>query len=126
MLSDLLPNATSTLGDLLKKAKVAANSWNQKDIVEKIEMLEAAFAEAKLQTNHDNWQVNTAVHFNTWADLTKEDFTPVVTAFKEFTSSFGCVTCEEMYFVAPVRGKKEALRCGCGGLNLNLLKKSLS
>jgi len=28
-----------------------------------------------------------------------------------------------MYFVAPDRGKKEALRCGCGGLNLNLLKK---
>ncbi|WP_316978904.1 ATP-binding protein [Shumkonia mesophila] len=123
VLSDLLPNATSTLGDLLKKAKVAASSWNQRDVIEKIEMLEVAFDEAKIQTNYDNWQVNAAVHFNAWADLKKEDFAPVVTAFKALTDSFGCATCEEMYFVAPDRGRKEALRCGCGELNLNLLQK---
>ncbi|WP_042778902.1 hypothetical protein, partial [Sinorhizobium fredii] len=64
-----------------------------------------------------------AVHFNEWADLHKADFTPVVAAFRGFTSSFGCTTCGEMYFVAPDRGKKEALRCGCGTLNLNLLQK---
>jgi hypothetical protein len=123
VLSDLLPNATSTLGDLLKKAKVTANSWNQKDVIAKIEAREVAFTEAKVKTNHEQWQVNAAVHFNAWADLKKEDFAPVVTAFKAFAGSFGCVTCEEMYFVAPDRGKKEALRCGCGGLNLNLLQK---
>ena len=123
VLGDLLPNATSSLGDLLKKSKVAAASWNQEDVIEKIETLEAAFAEAKGQTGHDNWQVNAATHFNAWADLKKEDFTPVVRAFKAFISSFSCATCEEMYFVAPDRGRKEALRCGCGGLNLNLLQK---
>jgi len=124
VLNDLLPNAISALGDLLKKAKAAANSWNQKDVIGKIEIFDAAFAESKLKTNHDNWQVNAAVHFNAWADLKKEDFAPVVTAFKAFTSSFRCVTCEEMYFVTPDRGKKEALRCGCGELNLNLLQKA--
>jgi len=123
MLGDLLPNATSTLGDLLKKAKVAANSWNQKDVVERITAIEAAFAEAKVKTGFENWQINTAVHFNEWADLKKEDFAPVVAAFRGFAGSFGCVTCGEMYFVAPDRGKKEALRCGCGTLNLNLLQK---
>ena len=123
VLGDLLPSATSSLGDLLKKSKVAATSWNQEDVIEKIETLEAAFAEAKGQTGHDNWQVNAATHFNVWADLKKEDFTPVVRAFKAFISSFSCATCEEMYFVAPDRGRKEALRCGCGGLNLNLLQK---
>ncbi|QGM46101.1 ATP-binding protein [Methylocystis heyeri] len=123
MLGDLLPNATSTLGDLLKKAKVAANSWNQKDVVERIGAIEVAFAEAKAKTGYENWQINTAVHFNEWADLKKEDFTPVVSAFRTFTGAFGCGTCNEMYFVAPDRGKKEALRCGCGDLNLNLLQK---
>ncbi|MGN7880717.1 AAA family ATPase [Ensifer sp. 22460] len=122
-LGDLLPNATSTLGDLLKKAKFAANSWNQKDVVERISAIEAAYTEAKAKTGYDNWQINTAVHFNEWADLQKADFTPVVSAFRGFTSSFGCTTCGEMYFVAPDRGKKEALRCGCGTLNLNLLQK---
>jgi len=123
MLGDLLPNATSALGELLKKAKAAANSWNQKDIIEKIEAIETTFGEAKVKTNHQQWQVNTAVHFNAWADLKKEDFTPVVAAFKAFSGSFGCATCGEMYFVTPDRGRKEALRCGCGGLNLNLLQK---
>lgn len=123
MLGDLLPNATSSLGELLKKAKVAANSWNQKDVVERISAIEVAFGEAKTKTGYENWQINTAVHFNEWADLKKEDFAPVITAFRAFTGAFGCSTCNEMYFVAPDRGKKEALRCGCGSLNLNLLQK---
>lgn len=123
MLGDLLPNATSSLGDLLKKAKVAANSWNQQDVVARITTLESAFVEAKTTTGHDTWQINTAVHFNEWADLTKEDFAPVVSAFRDFTRAFACDTCSEMYFVAPTRGKKEGLRCGCGALNLNLLQK---
>ncbi len=123
MLGDLLPNATSTLGDLLKKAKVAANSCNQKDVVERIGAIEVAFGEAKTKTGYETWQINTAVHFNERADLKKEDFAPVVSAFRAFTGAFGCDTCNEMYFVAPDRGKKEALRCGCGTLNLNLLQK---
>lgn len=43
MLGDLLPNATSSLGSLLKKGKTAANSWGQKDVVERITAIEAAF-----------------------------------------------------------------------------------
>ena len=78
---------------------------------------------AKVKTGYDNWQVNTAVHFNEWADLKKEDFGSVVAAFREFTSSYACDTCGKMYSVSPDRGKKEALRCGCGKLNLNLLEK---
>ncbi|TXL76397.1 chromosome segregation protein SMC [Vineibacter terrae] len=123
VLGDLLPSATSMLGDLFKKSKVAANSWNQKEVVERITAIETAFSEAKVKTGFENWQINTAVHFNEWANFKKEDFTPVVTAFRGFTGAFACKTCSEMYFVAPDRGKKEALRCGCGTLNLNLLQK---
>jgi recombinational DNA repair ATPase RecF len=122
-LGDLLPNATSALGESLKKAKAAANSWNQKDLVEKITAIEAAFVATKTKTGHENWQINTAVHFNDWADLKREDFALVVTAFQAFTGAFSCESCNEMYSVTPNRGKKEALRCGCGTLNLNLLPK---
>jgi len=123
MLGDLLPSATKTLSELLKRAKDAANSWNQKDAVGRISTIELSFTEAKNKTGYENWQINTAVHFNEWADLKKEDFTPVVSAFRTFTGAFGCSTCNEMYIVTPNRGKKEALRCGCGSLNLNLLRK---
>jgi hypothetical protein len=69
------------------------------------------------------WQINTAVHFNAWADLKKEDFIPVVAAFKLFGESFRCAGCAEMYFVTPDRGSKEALRCSCSAVNLNLIPK---
>ncbi len=75
--------------------------------MEHITAIETAFTEAKVKTGFDSWQINTAVHLNEWADLKKEDFSPVVTAFREFTASFGCGTCSEMYFVAPERGKKK-------------------
>jgi recombinational DNA repair ATPase RecF len=123
-LGDLLPNATSSLGDLLKKAKKAASSWSQEEVLDRIAAIEATFGEVKARTNHDNWQINTAVHFNEWADLKREDFAPVVAAFKGFVDAFECPTCSELYHVAPSRGKKEALRCGCGGLNLNLVAKA--
>ena len=35
---------------------------------------------AKQATNVDQWQVNTGVHYNSWADLGKGDFVPVVSA----------------------------------------------
>lgn len=124
MLGDLLPNATAALGELFKKAKVAANSWNQTDVIEAIVTRESAFTAAKTQTGHEQWQVNTAVHFNDWADLQKQDFQPVVTAFRAFVGGFSCSACDEMFYVAPERGKKEGLRCDCGGLNLNLVSKA--
>lgn len=123
MLGDLLPNATKALGDLFKKAKVAAISWNQKETLERIEVRDVAFTEAKTKTNHELWQVNTAVHFNAWADLQKPDFVPVVEAFKGFTKVFTCASCQEMLYVSPNRGEKENLRCGCGEINLNLAAK---
>ncbi|MDX0563765.1 AAA family ATPase [Sinorhizobium medicae] len=122
-LGDLLPNATSTLGEMLKKAKAAANSWNQKEVVDRVGAIEVAYTEAKTRSGFDIWQINTAVHFNEWADLQKDDFRPVVAAFRAFTSSFVCTDCNEMFYVTPDRGKKEALRCGCGSMNLNLVHK---
>lgn len=123
-LGELLPNATKELGDLFRRAKAAANSWNQRAIVDQISARDAAFTQAKARTCYEQWQVNAAVHFNSWADLQRADFEPVVSAFKGFTDSFVCSSCSEMFYVVPERGeKKESLRCGCGATNLNLLLK---
>jgi hypothetical protein len=123
VLGDLLPNAIEALGDLLKKSKAAANSWNQVDVIARVEMVESAFTAAKAKSNYDSWQVNAAVHFNEWANLERADFLPVATAFKSLAEAFACANCAETYYVVPDRGRKEALRCGCGSLNLNLLQK---
>lgn len=123
MLGDLLPSAISTLGDLLKKAKSAANSWKKEEEKQRITGIEKSFSEAKIQTSNDQWQINTAVHFNEWANLRKEDFRSVVESFHSLTAAFYCKTCEGMLFVSPNRGKKEVLRCNCGDFYLNLIEK---
>ena len=123
MLGDTMPAAIGEFGKLLRKAKDVANSWGQSDVVAAIVSREANFAAAKQATNVDQWQVNTAVHYNAWADLGKGDFAPVVAAFRALGASFECPTCEQMYSVTPERGRKGGVRCQCGALNLNLISK---
>ncbi|GBQ27210.1 AAA family ATPase [Gluconacetobacter azotocaptans] len=123
MLGDTMPAAIGEFGKLLRKAKDVANSWGQSDVVAAIVAREADFTAAKQATNVDQWQVNTGVHYNAWADLGKGDFAPVVTAFRALVSSFECPTCEQMYSVTPERGPKGGVRCQCGALNLNLVAK---
>jgi hypothetical protein len=124
MLGDLFPGALSALGDGFKKAKAAAGSWNQKDILDAVAQREAAFAAARQAANADQWQLNAAVHYNPWADLSKEDFTPVAAAYKALVDLYACPVCKGMFHVTPPRGPKEALRCGCGHTNLNLTTKA--
>jgi recombinational DNA repair ATPase RecF len=124
-LGDLLPNATSELGKLYGKAKSAANSWNQKEVIETISARDAAFSVVKKKVDSDKWQLNATVHFNEWDNLQKADFVPVVAAFKEFTEAFMCTACHEMYYVVPAHEpKKQTLRCGCAATNLNLLGRT--
>jgi hypothetical protein len=122
-LGDLLPRATAAMSSLFKKAKAAANLWNKKDLVAEIAAREAMFAGLVSKANVDNWQVNAAVHFNSWADLQRQDFEPVVAAYKELTAAFSCNACQAMFYVSPEREEKESLRCACGDLNLNLVPK---
>tara|TARA_R110002051_G_scaffold269600_1_gene329805 strand:- start:17370 stop:19871 length:2502 start_codon:yes stop_codon:yes gene_type:complete len=123
MLGDTLPASTSALGNAFRVAKAAANSWGQTETVKAIARLEAPFTEAKVKTNIEQWQLNKAVHYNAWADLTKNDFAPVVAAFRAFVGHFSCPICEEMLVITPERGKKEGLRCTCGGISLNFNAK---
>lgn len=53
------------------------------------------------------------------------DFAPVVTISKKFLNLFTCSnpTCDGWIYVIGPPGSEEALRCGCGTLNLNLRSK---
>lgn len=124
MLGDLLPGAISAMSEGLKKAKGAANSWGQKDIIDAIAQREGVFAAARQAADADQWQLNAAVHYNPWADLSKEDFMPVAAAYKALVEQYSCSVCKGMLHVTPSRGAKEALRCGCGDTNLNLTSKA--
>ncbi|PKO70700.1 MAG: chromosome segregation protein SMC [Betaproteobacteria bacterium HGW-Betaproteobacteria-16] len=123
-LGDLLPRAISQVKKLLKEAKAVAQSWGQTDNFEKAQELETKFAAAAAASNAEQWQVNAAVHYNEWANLHRNDFEPVVKSFKVLVDAFTCQTCHAILFVTPEHRSPESMRCKCGSINVNLLKKT--
>jgi len=123
-LGDLLPNAVSKMKKLLGAGKASAQSWKQTAPLASLESLDSALTDALKVTQVDQWQVNAAVHFNEWATLQKQDFAPVVAAYKDLVAVFYCDKCSGILFVTPHSGQAEALRCSCGSLNVNLIKKA--
>ncbi len=122
-LGELLPAAIAHMRKLYARAKAAANSWNQKEAIEQLAASESKFAMLAETSNAEQWQVNAAVHFNSWDNLGKEDFKPVVNAFRELLGGFTCSDCNEYLRVMPDRETLESLRCDCGKTNINLRKK---
>lgn len=124
-LGELLPAAIKRMRDLYKRAKVAADSWNQQDIVKQIADREAKFTVLVDTSNAEQWQVNAAVHYNSWDNLGKPDFEPVVKAFKDLLGGFMCQEdCNEYLRVLPDRETPESVRCECGKTAINLSKKN--
>lgn len=122
-LGELLPSATKHQRELLKKAKVSANSWNKPELVAQIATREASFTKIVEESRTEQWQVNAAVHFNSWANLSKQDFNPVVQAFKNLLAAMACADCTSYFRVSPDRESPEFFCCDCGTTNLNLRVK---
>jgi hypothetical protein len=123
-LGELLPAAVTRMRDLFHRAKEAANSWNQKDVIENLSAREDEFAKLVETSNAERWQVNVAVHYNSWDNLGEEDFAPVVNAFRNLLGGFTCPDCHDYVRVLPDRETPEVIHCDCGKTNINLRKKS--
>lgn len=122
-LGELLPAAVAHLRVLYRRAKDAANSWSQKTVIEQVTARESDLAILTKSANEDQWQVNAAVHFNSWDNLGRKDFEPVAEAFQSLLRAFTCADCKEYLHVTPDRETAESLRCECGKANINLRKK---
>jgi hypothetical protein len=118
-LGQMLPSVLKRMKEIWGKAAEAAQSWgkaaDKKTAVEKKTLLTTCNGGA----NVEQWAVNTAVHYNAWANFGKRDFEPVVTAFKELLGCFRCESCESWIYVTP-RVSPETLRCACSAINFNL------
>jgi len=121
---ELLPPAIVRMRTLYRQAKDAANSWNQKEIIEQLGTREAEFAKLAMASKAEQWQVNVAIHYNSWDNLGKEDFAPVAKAFQDLLRAFMCVDCGEYLRVSPERNAAESIRCECGKTMVNLRRKS--
>lgn len=122
-LGELLPNAISKFKKLLKAGKNAAQSWGQDDQLSAIAEMEQRFNAAVEESKVEQWAINSAVHYNEWANFHSNDFKPVAKAFKILTEAFTCLECSSIFFVTPIQAEPQGLRCVCGKCNINLLGK---
>jgi hypothetical protein len=119
-LGELLPPAITRMRKIYSLGKQAANSWNQKEVLGQIAVRKSTFAALANTSNAEQWQVNVAVHYNSWENLRKEDFEPVAKAFRDLLSGFTCPDCNEYLRMSPERETPGSLRCECGKTNINL------
>jgi len=123
-MGELLSAVIGRQGDLLKAALKAAKSWGDSDQITKVEALQKARSQILTESNGERWVINKAIHYNEWADLSKNDFKPVVTAFKQLLQQFRCSKpkCDSWLSLTP-RHEPVDLRCACGAFHVNLKEK---
>ena len=122
-LGDLMPSAIKQFKSLLKKAKEAAQSWNNKELQQNIDKVETIAGQIYERTNAEQWAVNENIHYNNWSTFEKKDFIPVVEAFQELFALFACGECGKIYEVSFVGMKPVTIKCDCGAVNWNLVAK---
>jgi hypothetical protein len=122
-LGDFLPAAISKYKSLLKQAKSAAQTWGDKDRFEMLQKLEKEAQQIIERSNAEQWAINSSVHYNNWANLSKEDFRPVVEIFQHLCNLYSCSSCGGMLQLAMREMNPVNVQCNCGKVNWNLTKK---
>lgn len=124
-LGDLMSPVLKAWRATLALARESAQSWGNTAAQTAVTALEAD-AKAKIaKTQTEQWMINKAVHYNEWANLQAKELASLVAAFKDFLESLRCTAanCGGYAYVSPHKGDRQALRCTCGAMNFNLIKK---
>ncbi len=125
-LGELLPPACERLSELYSKGKDAANSWKDAGARAALDARHDALTKARKATAIDQWQINAAVHYNSWASLHKNDFAPLVASFRTLVESFRCPNSDCQGFLQILREgvMDKSVTCACGKSGFNLQPKA--
>jgi hypothetical protein len=112
-------------GELLKRARSSATSWNDDGAVQQIDTLIAARQAAAADQSREAWAINLLVHYNSDTTLSKQDFIKAVEACRSFLAVFTCdnENCESPIRLVGSPGNEDALRCDCSRYNFNLRRQ---
>jgi len=123
-LGDWLLAAMAEYRALLQRAQRAARSWENNDAVAELAELGSIRKQVYTRTYVEQWAINASVHYNNWENMSREDFSPVVDAFKDLQDLFKCSTCGGLLQKLPEKGTPEIVKCPCGLVNWNLKQKA--
>ena len=123
-LDDWLPAAMDQYRDLVRRGRGAASSCGDSDALTTFDELESVRRQVYDRTYVEQWAINASVHYNNWANMSKEDFSPVADAFRDLQGLFTCSTCGGLLEKMPRKGTLQVAKCPCGKVNWNLRHKS--
>jgi len=121
-LGELIHPAMNQFKKHMKNALVAANSWDQRDKVTTISEYDKTTSEIFSRTQAEQWAVNENVHYNQWANFTRDDFQPVVDAFRDLFGLFICPTCGGLLRILMQGTTIASLQCNCGSTHWSLIE----
>ncbi len=112
-MGELLSAVIGRQGELLKQAARAAKSWGDSEQIAKVADFQDARNKMLAERDGEQWIINKAIHYNEWADLSKNDFRPVVVAFRQLLQQFRCdkPKCDSWLSISP-RVSTSASKCG--------------
>jgi ABC-type multidrug transport system ATPase subunit len=117
-LGDLLTANRKRIKALFADASAAEKSWGNTENAQRVETMRQEMNKANAQLADEDGYLNKNVHFNEWANMTGEEFSPVATAFRGLLDQFRCGNCQTWLYVSYDGRNAIALRCHCQSLNL--------
>ena len=123
-LDDWLPAAMEEYKKLLARGRRVASSWGNQTAVDELTEMESVRTQVYGRTYAEQWAINATVHFNSWENMSKQDFTPVFEAFRDLQGIFECGICTKLLQRVPRKGIQQSVNCPCGGTGWNLRFKT--
>jgi hypothetical protein len=123
-LGDFMKGAKKAYKDNLKQAKKTANSWGNKDALDKFKKIETQVNEIIGRSQIEQWGINENVHYSKWADFSKDDFLPIVEAFQDLEGIFRCSKCGSIISLNMIGMTPSNVKCRCGNIFWNLETKN--
>lgn len=124
-LGDFKNGVVSRYKRLVRKAKVAEESWGRE--IDHLEALEDEITDLGERIDHDGRALNPNVHYNedqsAFANCTAEELKPAVEAYRDLYDLLWCGTCHSCISVAKEGLKDVNVSCNCSDTNMNLKKK---
>lgn len=121
-LGDFAHAAISAYKRYLRKAKSNFQKMHQPEKLKELEELEKKATDIINRSQIEQWIINANVHYNRWAEFSRNDFEPVVKAFKDLFDVFVCNSCGMMISRSEIRGAtpKDTVSCSCGKIFWNI------
>lgn len=122
-LGEFMPAAISRLRKYVTTAADAEASWGRTEESERLRVFASVIGQTTQKAQGEQPAVNWNVHFNEWANFSRQDFEPVVESMQELYQQFICNECNGVLEATGDGAGVSVVKCPCGHVCLNQKRK---